>query len=177
MRATHRVLLRRTLAFATVALLGVLVAGPAIAEETSAAKQMASPAHVIMAPKDLKWGAVPPSLPKGAKLAVIQGDPAASGEVVTLRLKMPKGYLLPPHFHPTDEAVTVISGAFNIGMGDKVDRKAAKPLGPGGWAVLPKSEHHYAFATADSVVQVHMIGPFAITYVNPADDPQAKAGQ
>ena len=151
---TRRTLLRSALASSTAGLAFVLAAGQAIAEEASAAKETAGPAHVIMAPKDLKWGDAPPSLPKGAKLAVLQGDPAASGEVVTLRLKMPKGYVLPPHFHPTDEAVTVISGAFSVGMGDKVDRKAAKPLGPGGWAVLPKSGHHYAFATADSIAPV-----------------------
>lgn len=161
-------------AIAAGALAGTLFAARAGAAEQGEAH---GAAHVMMTAKELKWGDAPPSLPKGAKVAVIQGDPAAAGEVVTLRLKMPKGYVIPPHFHPTDEAVTVISGAFSMGMGDALDRKAAKPLGLGGWAVMPKSEHHYGFATADTVVQVHMIGPFAITYVNPADDPQSKTSK
>jgi len=165
------------LAIATGALAGVLASTAAMADETSGTKDTSGSGHVIVTAKELKWGDAPPSLPKGAKLAVIQGDPSASGELVAVRLKMPKGYAIPPHFHPTDEAVTVLSGTFSMGMGDKLDRRAAKPLGPGGWAVMPKNEHHYAIATSDAVVQVHMIGPFAITYVNPNEDPQRKASQ
>jgi quercetin dioxygenase-like cupin family protein len=152
-----------------------LAAAGAVADEQKAGAH--GSAHVVLASKEVKWGDAPPALPKGAKLAVIQGDPSASGELVAVRLKMPKGYTIPPHWHPTDEAVTVLSGSFSMGMGDELDRKAAKTLGPGGWGFMPKGEHHYAFANAETVVQVHMLGPFAITYVNPADDPQAKAGR
>lgn len=132
-------------------------------------------AHEVRTARELQWGDAPPSLPRGAELAVIQGDPAAAGQVVTVRLRMPKGYTIPPHFHPTDEAITVLSGSFGMGMGDTLDRSAAKVLGPGGWGLMPAGEHHYAFAAAETIVQVHMIGPFAITYVDPEDDPQARA--
>ena len=135
-----------------------------------------SAGHVVQSAKELHWTNAPPALPKGAKMAVIQGDPSASGKVVTVRLKMPKGYAIPPHFHPTDEAVTVLSGSFSMGMGDKLDR-SAKALGPGGWGLMPAGEHHYALAHADTVVQVHLIGPFEITYVNPADDPRTHASK
>ncbi|HEU4384928.1 MAG TPA: cupin domain-containing protein [Anaeromyxobacteraceae bacterium] len=157
-------------------LAGALTALGAVADDKKAGHdEAAGSAHMALTPKELVWGDAPPALPRGAKLAVIQGDPAAAGEVVTVRLKMPKGYTIPPHFHPTDEAVTVLSGSLSMGTGDALDRKAAKALGPGGWCLIPKGAHHYAFATADTVVQVHLVGPFGITYVNPEDDPQARA--
>jgi quercetin dioxygenase-like cupin family protein len=147
---------------------------PSRAEEGQA---KAGHAHEIVPADQMKWGQPPPSLPKGAQIAVIQGDPSVAGKLVTIRLKMPKGYAIPPHFHPTDEAVTVLSGAFLMGMGDRVDRGSATTLKPGGWAVMPANEHHYAVATEPTVVQVHMMGPFAITYVNPSDDPQKHASR
>ena len=162
--------------------MGVMLAGAlagigTFAEEQKTGDHGSGSAHVVKTSSEITWGDAPAALPKGAKLAVIQGDPSAAGEVVTVRLKMPKGYAIAPHFHPTDEAVTVLSGSFSMGMGDKLDKKAAKTLGPGGWGLMPKGEHHYAIANADTVVQVHLIGPVAITYVNPADDPQTKAGR
>jgi quercetin dioxygenase-like cupin family protein len=134
-------------------------------------------AHVVLGANELHWTDAPPSLPRGARLAVIQGDPSAAGGLVTVRLKMPKGYTIPPHFHPTDEAVTVLSGSFGMGMGDALDRSAAKVLAPGGWGLMPRGEHHFAIATAETVVQVHMVGPFEITYVNPEDDPRLRASK
>ncbi len=161
-----------------VALAGSFAGFHAVAGDPKSMDHGASgSAHVVLTPKELKWGDAPPALPKGAKLAVIQGDPSAAGELVAVRLKMPKGYKIPPHWHPTDEAVTVLSGSFDMGMGDALDRTAGKTLGPGGWAIMPAGEHHWAIATVPTEVQVHMIGPFAITYVNPADDPQPKAGK
>ena len=169
----------RTMPTMAVILASALAPGRVFAAGEEASKgSTGGSAHVMMAAKEVKWGDAPPSLPKGAKLAVVQGDPATAGEVVALRLKMPKGYVIPPHFHPTDEAITVLSGGFGMGMGDKLDKKTGKVVGPGGWGLMPKGEHHYAFANAaDTVVQVHMIGPFAITYVNPDDDPQKKASK
>jgi hypothetical protein len=41
---------------------------------------------------------------------------------------LPDGYRVPPHTHPKTERVTVISGTFNIGMGDKFDEKATKAM-------------------------------------------------
>ena len=161
---------------AVAALAAMVTTRSAVADDKDMAKGGMS-AHQIVPADQMKWGDAPPSLPKGAKLAVIQGDPSVAGDLVTVRLKMPKGYTFPPHFHPTDEAVTVITGSFLMGMGDKIDRRSATMLKPGGWAVMPKNEHHYAIATAPSIVQVHLIGPFAITYVNPADDPQKTAAR
>lgn len=124
-------------------------------------------------PEEIQWGPVPPVLPAGAKLAVLAGDPAGTGPVA-LRLKMPAGYRIPPHWHPTDERVTVISGTLGIGMGDKLDRKHSKVLKAGGYAVAPANMHHFAWTKTGAVVQVDLMGPFQITYVNPADEPSKK---
>jgi quercetin dioxygenase-like cupin family protein len=124
--------------------------------------------------KDVKWGPPPPALPPGAKMAVLAGDPAANG-LVTVRLKMPAGYKVPPHWHPTDEHVTVLSGSVLLGMGDKLDEAQAKPLTAGGYVVAPANMHHFALTKTGAVIQIHLNGPFGITYVNPADDPSKKA--
>jgi quercetin dioxygenase-like cupin family protein len=130
-------------------------------------------AHSLMAPKDMKWGPAPPSLPKGAKVTVLQGDPGKSGPFV-LRLMTPGAYAIPPHWHSQDEQLTVISGTFYLGLGDKVDAKKATGLPAGGFHFLPAKAQHYAFSKGPAVVQVSGNGPFDVTYLNPADDPQKK---
>ena len=119
----------------------------------------------------IKWGPAPPFFPAGAKFAVVQGDPGASGEY-TVRLQMPAGYAIAPHWHPTDEHVTVLSGALLLGMGDQADRARATRIAAGGFITAPANGHHFAIAAMPSVVQVHGMGPFAITYVRAADDPR-----
>jgi ketosteroid isomerase-like protein len=126
--------------------------------------------HTLLTPAKLSWGTVPPNLPPGAKLAVLSGDPTKA-EPFTVRLQMPAGYAIAPHWHPTDEHVTVLSGSFALGMGDTLDKSAATDLPVGGYALLPAQMHHYALAKTAATVQVHAIGPFVVNYVNPADDP------
>lgn len=119
----------------------------------------------------VKWGPAPPFFAAGAKFAVLQGDPSSSG-VYTVRLDLPAGYVIKPHYHPTDEHVTVLSGRFQVGMGDSVDTKQAMTLGPEGFITAPAQAHHFAVAARRTVVQVHGMGPFVITYVRPTDDPR-----
>ena len=138
------------------------------------AQQGAPSAHVLTTPADIKWGEGPPVFEKGVSFAVLAGDPGKEGLFV-VRLKMPAGYKIAPHFHPTDEHVTVLSGTFALGMGDKLDKTAAKQLPVGGYALLPAEMHHYAIAISEATVQVHGMGPFQLTYVNPADDPRQHA--
>ncbi len=126
-----------------------------------------------MQPEEIKWGPAPPVLAAGVQMAVLAGDPAKTGPV-TLRLKMPAGYSIAPHWHPTDERVTVVSGTLGLGMGDTLDKKNSKVLKAGGWGVAPANMHHFAWTKSGAVVQVDLMGPFAITYVNPADDPSKK---
>ena len=150
--------------------LGILVAAVGL----SIAQEGTPSTHVAVAPADLKWGDPPPVFEKGMSFAVVSGDPGKPGPYV-VRLKMPAGYKIAPHFHPTDENVTVLSGIFGIGMGDKLDQATAKQLPQGGFVLLPAQMHHYAIAISEAMVQVHGIGPFQLTYVNPADDPGKRA--
>jgi len=119
----------------------------------------------------IKWGPAPSVFPKGAQIAVLSGDPFKEGLYV-VRLKMPAHYKIPAHNHPTSEYVTIVSGKFHIGMGDKLDEKKGIELRPGGFGEAPARMNHYAWTSEETVVQVHGQGPFALTYVNPADDPR-----
>ena len=141
----------------------------------AAAAPVAKPAaaHVAMSPKDIKWGDPPPNLPKGAKIAVLYGDPGKEGLFIA-RLKMPNGYKIAPHTHPTDESVTIIQGSFAIGMGDTIDPKT-KALPAGSFYSMPAGMHHFAFAKGETVVEVSAMGPFTLNYLNPADDPSKAA--
>jgi anti-sigma factor ChrR (cupin superfamily) len=127
--------------------------------------------HKMFAPADIKWVDGPPSLPPGAKLAILEGDPAKPGPF-TIRLQAPDGYKIPAHTHPTAERITVISGTFHMGMADKFDEAAGHEMVAGSFAIMPAGTKHFAWATGETVVQVHSTGPFVIKYVNPADDPR-----
>ncbi len=127
--------------------------------------------HVLTPADDVKWSAAPPAFPKGAQIAVLNGDPSKDGLYV-LRLKFPAGYKVPAHTHPNDENLTVVSGALRFGHGDKLDEQKGALLKAGSFAMTPKGMAHYVVVTEDTVVQVHAIGPSGITYVNPADDPR-----
>jgi len=142
--------------------------GNAVAEEAT------EPAHVLVQGDELKWGDPPPVFEKGMSFTVVSGDPSKSGLYV-VRLKMPAGYMIAPHWHPTDEHVTVLSGTVAIGMGEKFDKATMTKMPVGGYVLLPAEMRHYAMAATDAVVQVHGPGPFALTYVNPADDPSKRA--
>lgn len=120
----------------------------------------------------VKWGPAPAVFPAGAQMAVMQGDPSGNG-LFTVRLRLPNGYRIAPHTHPTDEHVTVISGNFKVGMGTTVDAKSMMTLHAGGFVTAPANQAHYAAAQGLTIVQVHAMGPFALTYVNPADTPPA----
>jgi quercetin dioxygenase-like cupin family protein len=129
--------------------------------------------HATKTASELKWAAGPPALPGGAQLTVLLGDPGKEGLYV-IRLKFPAGYKIPPHTHPNDEHVTVISGAFHFGIGAKLDEARGTMLKAGGFAHAAKGMQHYAWTSEETIVQVHGQGPQGIAYVNPADDPRKK---
>ena len=129
---------------------------------------------LYVSPHDLKWVEGPASLPPGAKMAVLQGDPAKEG-LFTIRAMLPAGYKIPAHWHPTDENVTVISGSFGIGMGEKLDSAQGKSMPSGSFVSLPAKCHHFAWITQPTIIQVHAMGPFEINYLNPDDDPRKAA--
>ena len=157
---------RMTMNFAATALFLAAVA-PALAE-TSAT-------HKIILPQDIVWKPAPAALPPGAEAAVLFGDPAKDGPF-TLRVKVPKGYRIPPHTHPAPEVVTVISGTFRMGLGATAEAGKAQPATAGGFSAMPPGVVHYVFVDEDSILQINGIGPWGIDYVDPKDDPR-KAGK
>jgi quercetin dioxygenase-like cupin family protein len=152
-----------------------LTAGSAWSQKPEGAKAEPAPAdtgkHVMITPSAVQWGDAPPAFPPGAKAAVLEGNPAEPGPF-TIRAKFPAGYKIMPHWHPGDEHVTVLSGSFRMGLGEKFDEKALHDLPVGGFAVMAKGTRHFAAAKTATVLQIHGIGPWGLTYVNPADDPR-----
>lgn len=128
--------------------------------------------HKMITPADLTWTDVA-SLPPGAKLAVIEG---AMNEAApfTVRIRVPANYKIPPHWHPVTERVTVLSGTFYMGLGDKPDPDKSTGLSAGSMMILQPGTHHFAWTKEETTVQLHGTGPWGITYVNPADDPRKK---
>ena len=124
-------------------------------------------------PGGIEWKDGPASLPPGAKIAVLEGDPSKPGPFV-FRVKVPDGYRIPPHTHPKPERVTVISGSFHLGMGDQFDAKKATALPAGTYGTWPPGMKHFVWVEGETVVQFHGDGPWKIEYVNPADDPRSK---
>jgi cupin domain len=155
----------------------VLTSALALAQTTAAPKKATAkapaPAGVIVTPDKIQWGPAPPVMQPGAKAAVIAGNPMGAGPFI-IRLKMPDGYKIMPHWHPTAETVTILSGEFRVAMGDKWDDSKLVSLPTHSVAVVPPHHTHYAVAKGETEVQVSGMGPFKINYVNPADDPSKK---
>ena len=121
--------------------------------------------------KDIKWGTTP-SLP-GAKFAVLQG-PMNQAVAFIARIQFPDGYKIPPHFHSGIEHVTVITGVFAMGHGEKFEHTQVTPLRPGDVAIMQPQTPHFALTTGATEVQIHGVGPWTLTFVNPQDDPRNK---
>jgi quercetin dioxygenase-like cupin family protein len=133
-----------------------------------------APSQNAFTPDQVKYGPAPNFLSPGAQFAVLEGDPTASAGDFTIRLKLPNGYKIPPHWHPHRENVTVISGNLKVGMGDKFDESKMMTFGAGSFAYLDPDMHHYVMANGEVVVQVHGMSPAQFNYVNPSDDPSRK---
>src|ERR1700745_3245390 len=125
-------------------------------------------------PDTIPWGPAPSFLAPGAQFAVLEGDPDALSGDYAIRLKMPDGYRIAPHFHPLRENVTVISGTFKLGMGDVFNASKMAAFTAGSFAFLDPSMHHYAMACGEVIVQVHGASPLQFNYINPDDAPSRK---
>ena len=156
------------IAFPLVVCSAVVLAGV-----ISIASAQGTDGHKLLSPQEIKWSPGPASIPPGAQVAVLFGDPAKDG-LFAMRLKLPKGYKIAPHTHPKPEVVTVISGTFQLGMGEKADPSKAKALPAGGFFAMPPNMAHFAFIEEDTVVQLNSTGPWSLNYVNAADDPRKK---
>ena len=132
---------------------------------------LASSLMAQASPAQLHWEPAPDAFPKGAQMAVVSGNPGAAG-LFTIELSMPSGYRIPPHFHPTDEHVVIKQGSFLVGMGDQLDVKQTRAMAVGDTGTIPAKGHHYGITKGATIVAVTAMGPFAMTYVHPADDPR-----
>jgi hypothetical protein len=134
----------------------------------------ASSAKNAFTPDAIPYGPPPAFVPAGAQLAVLEGDPSAPSGDYTVRLKMPNGYRIAPHWHPHRENVTIISGTFKVGMGDQFDESNMGAFPAGSFAYLDPEMHHYAAASGEVVAQIHGVSPLQFNYINPGDDPSRK---
>jgi quercetin dioxygenase-like cupin family protein len=162
--------MKRTVVFALVTALAMVY--PLVGSFAQSAAEGTQPADMrLCPPTTIEWKAGPPSLPAGAKMAVLEGDPSKEGPFV-MRLQAPDGYHIPPHTHPKTERVTVISGTMFLAMDENLERSAAKTLPAGTYGFWPAGMKHTAWFDGGTVIQIHGIGPWHINYVNPADDPR-----
>jgi hypothetical protein len=164
--------------FAALAL-GLVCAVAALAaqekKESSEKKtsKSAMPEHKVFTPPDIQWKDAPPILPSGAKVAVLDGDPGKP-EYFAMRIKMPDGYKILPHWHPNVERLTIISGTANIAMGDKFDESKGTAMPAGSYTFMRPKVHHYFWTKGETEIQISTIGPWKLVYINPADDPSKK---
>lgn len=154
----------------------ILIAVTAIGARLLAADSSAAPTSALelCAPEALQWRPGPASLPAGAHFAVLEGDPTKEGPF-TMRLRLPDGFRIPPHRHPAWERVTVISGTFHLGVGEKFDASLTQPMLAGTFGYWPPGMKHFAWAGGETILQLHGTGPWRIEYLNPADDPRNAA--
>ena len=151
-------------------MVALLNAGP---QETSKAQPAESELREmqVYVPEKVKWRKGPDSLPSGAEIAVLEGDPSKTGPFV-FRVKVPDGYTIPPHTYPKAERVTVIAGTFHIAMSEKINKSAGQAMPTGSFGYWPAGMKHFAWVTGETIVQFHGNGPWQINYLNPADDPR-----
>ncbi len=148
-------------------------AGFLSADEAKTTEAKKKAAHVMFTPGDIQWVDAPPTIPPGAKMALLEGDPSKAG-YFAMRLKFPSGYKLMPHWHPNVERVTVISGTLHMGIGDTFSETGAHAMTAGTYGSMPPKVNHYAWAEGETEVQITTLGPWKLVYVNPADDPSKK---
>jgi hypothetical protein len=156
-------------AVATVVGLVVLLGTTLAAEQ----KEGVLGTWALHVPGGIAWQAGPESMPPGAKVAILEGDPAKDG-IFTMRLLLPDGYRVAPHWHPKVERLTIISGTVNLGTGNRFDAAATKALPAGTYSSMPPKMTHFAWMTGETVLQLTSIGPWEVIYVDPADDPRNK---
>lgn len=150
----------------------LLVFGLVVLNTAGARAADSDPAWVLREPPAIEWRAAD-SLPPGAMVAVLEGDPAKDG-FFTMRIKMPDGYKVPAHWHSRQERVTVLSGVLHLGMGDTFDAQATNALPAGTYSSMPPKMTHFAWMKGETVLQLSTEGPWTVTYVNPEDDPRTK---
>ena len=157
-----------------VTLVAALLAPVAASAAAQQDKEKGAKEFISIKKSQIKWQDAP-SVGPGAQIAVLEGDPKAAAPF-TMRLKAPANTKIGVHTHPADEKVTVLEGTFYFSTGDKYDTKKATAYSVGDAFIVPQGMPMYAF-TKDkpTIVQIHGMGPWGISYLDPADDPMKKA--
>lgn len=162
----------------TFVCIALALAPAALAQNPTRKKPGAAPpaaSAISLNTTDLKWGPAPPVLPKGAQMAVLLGDPTKPG-LFAMRLQVPDGYKIAPHWHTQDEQLSILQGTFVLHMGDSAQGET-HTLAMGGFHYLPGGMRHSAEAHGQTVIQINGWGPFDLHYVNPSDNPSPEAAQ
>jgi len=168
----EEMVMRRASLVVVVVLLG-FAGRSVLGKSPAAAHKNGAGGWVLFVPGEIEWKAGPDSLAPGAKVAILEGDPAAEG-FFTMRVMLPDGYRVAPHWHPKTERLTIISGTLNLGTGDRFDAAATRALPAGTYSSMPPKMTHFAWTTGETVLQLSSIGPWQVIYVDPADDPRSK---
>ena len=147
----------------------LVLLSPAGARSEDAARRWA-----LFTPDQIAWRDGPPSLLPGAKMAILEGDPSKEG-LFTMRLKLPDGFRVFPHWHPKTERLTVIQGIVNLGTGNRLDGGATQALAAGTYSSMPPKMTHFAWMKGETILQLSSMGPWEVVYVNPTDDPRQPA--
>ena len=102
-----------------------------------------------------------PSVEPGGSLryAPLEGDPLKSGVSYTIRLECSDGYKVAPHWHPRDEHIVVLSGAFSVGTGDTFESAKLVDIPLGGFGLVPGRMHHFALCKGETDIVVYGVGP------------------
>lgn len=133
---------------------------------SSAASGPTPAGTVQLTPEAVQWAPGSATMPPGTQIAVLEGDPKAK-KWFTIRLKVPAGSVMKPHWHPRDERVTVISGQAAVGFGATVDAAAVTRFGPGSFYINPANSPHYLLFSEETVLQATGVGPWEIHFVEP----------
>ena len=140
-------------------------------DTVSKTNHIAAGAEDSTGPGTLKWGPQPPGLPAGGRVAVVRGDPSKAGPF-TIRVDLPDGYQVPPHWHPTSERLRVLEGTLQVGDGREWSDRGLRALRAGQETTVAAHHPHFVRAKSKTMVEIRSTGPFEITYVNPTDDPR-----
>lgn len=115
--------------------------------------------------EELQWNNAPAPFPTGAFISVFEGNSKEDG-LFTIRVKFPPHYLLPAHFHPKDERVTVISGSVYIGFGEVADTTMGTEFKAGDFYINPAQSHHFVYTKNEgAILQLNCEGPWGLTYL------------
>ncbi|HEX3091286.1 MAG TPA: cupin domain-containing protein, partial [Candidatus Angelobacter sp.] len=102
--------------------------------------------------------------PMGVDGEVVSGDPHKPGGIYVIHIRELPGMIVPPHFHPEDEHVTIVQGKWELAHGETFDRAKLRPLAVGAYSFMPRQMPHFAYSEDGAILQVFGVGPFQQTF-------------